>query len=165
MSNPVDEFLKEAGFMETMGRAIREAIPGAIAAAGVAAVGAGVSKGYGLVKERFTKVRDYSNMLKANPQLRDHDAGSVQMVYSSLRKTAPSLAADPLIAGSFVRNTLEMSPESGPGIPLQSAKLLAETQRNITQGKKSRGSISEAFKPTAISPFPPFHQGKRLNMD
>lgn len=153
MSNPVDEFLKEAGWLDTMGRAIKEAIPGAIAAAGVTALGTGVAKGYGMVKERFTKVRDYSNMLKSNPQLRQHDASSVQMVYNSLRKTAPTLAADPLIAGSFVRNTLEMSPESGPGIPLQSAKLLAETQRNITQGKKARGAIAEAFRPTKIEPF------------
>lgn len=153
MINPVDDFLKEAGWLDTMRKAVGEAIPGAVAAAGIAVMGTAASKGFGMVKERFTKVRDYSNMLKANPMLRQQDAGSVQMVYNSLRKTAPSLAADPLIAGSFVRNTLELSPESGPGVPLQSAKLLAETQRNITQGKSSRGSISEAFKPTKIGSF------------
>ena len=164
MNNPVDEFLKEAGWLDGMKRALGEAIPGAVAAAGLAVMGTAASKGYGMVKERFTKVRDYSNMLKANPMLRRQDAGSVQMVYNSLRKTAPSLAADPLIAGSFVRNTLELSPESGPGIPLQSAKLLAETQRNITQSKSGRGSISEAFQPTSISPFPPLHQGERVKL-
>jgi hypothetical protein len=155
MSNPVDEFLKEAGWLDAMGRAVKEALPGAIASAGVAAMGVAASKGIGMVKERFTRVRDYSNMLKANPMLRQHDAGSVQMVYNSLRKTAPSLAADPLIAGSYIRNTLEMSPESGPAVPLQSAKLLAETQRNITQGKAGRGPISEAFRPTKVDTFRP----------
>lgn len=165
--NPVDDFLKTAGWWDafkrglggggtqgSLGEAVMQglgqALPGAMVGAGLAAGAVGVSKAYGALKDRFTKMDDYKAMISANPTLGKHDAGQVQMIYNSLRSQSPSMASDPLIAGSFVRKTLEMAPESGPFIDPQTTKMLSETQRNISQARSGRGSIAEAFRPTKL---------------
>jgi hypothetical protein len=153
--NPVDDFLKTAGWWDTLKSGFGQALPGAIIGAGLAAGGQLGSAGYGAIKERLTKTRDYKAMLGASPALKKFDAGQVQMVYNSLRSHAPSMSKDPLIAGSFVYKTLDLAPESGPHIDPQTAKLLAETQRNVVTARSGRGSISEAFKPTAITSIDP----------
>jgi len=153
--NPVDDFLKTAGWWDTLKSGFGQALPGAIIGAGLAAGGQLGSAGYGAIKERLTKTRDYKAMLGASPALKKFDAGQVQMVYNSLRSHAPSMSKDPLIAGSFVRRTLEISPESGPFIDPATTKMLAETQRNVATARSGRDSISEAFKPTAITSIDP----------
>lgn len=162
--NPVEEFLqiKEAGFLgnlaqgfvgdagksvgHTFGRTAREGLIGAAVSTGIAAAGVGATKGVRYIQDRFGKQRDYKNMMEANPSLGDLPSTQVQMVYNSLRTMAPTMAKDPLVAGSFVRRTMELSGDT-PAIDPMTAKLLSETQRNISQARKSRGPISEAFMP------------------
>lgn len=153
--NPVDDFLaekeKQAGWLTSIGNAFKEglggghtmgqamakglgaAAPGVLLAGAVGAAGMGIQSAYGAVKDRFSKSRDYKNMLEANPMLRKRPAGEVQLMYNSLRKMAPAMAKEPLVAGSYVRQMLDASPESGPAVPPATAKLLAETQRNLAQ--------------------------------
>jgi hypothetical protein len=100
------------------------------------------AKGYGMAKKRLQKTRDYDNMVRANPALRKMDASKVQMTYNSLRSTAPDIAGDPLLAGSFIRKTIETSPESGPYIDPLTAKTLSETQRNIAGSRRSESPFS-----------------------
>jgi len=168
--NPVDDFLKHAGFMDLLrglgrgisgsmeqlpadkilsggekaGRVIGQVGVPALAAAGLAAVGQGVSKGLGAITNRFTKARDYKAMLQANPALAQADASTTQMYFNSLRHVSPSLSKDPLVAGSFVRNMMELQPESGPAIPIQTTKLLADAQKSISQARAGH-PIAEAF--------------------
>ena len=104
-----------------------------------------VSSAFQALKGRFTKQRDYKNMLEANPTLAQEDARQVQMVFNSLRTLSPTMAADPLISGSFIRNTLEMSPETGTAIAPQTAKMLAETERNVAQSGPSKSPMREAW--------------------
>lgn len=177
--NPVDDFLKTAGIRDvfsrigdafkrglssggpqrTFGQAMAEgagqAIPGALVGTAMLAGASGLSRGLGALSEKVTKAGDYKSMLNANPTLAKYDAGQVQMVFNSLRSQAPSMSKDPLIAGSFVRKTLEVSPESGPFVDPQTVKLLAESQRNISQARGSRGGIAEAFRPTQMFPINP----------
>lgn len=181
--DPIDDFLKTAGLWDalkhglsggearqTAGEAIMRAtgqgIGGAAAASLIAAGGYGVSKGFGAIRERITKPRDYKAMLGANPVLSKYDAGQVQMVYNSLRSQSPSMAKDPLIAGSFVHKTLNLAPEEGPFVDPQTVKMLAETQRNLSQARSDRGSIAEAFKPTGTFPVNPLpFRGKDERFD
>lgn len=183
--NPVDDFLKTAGWLSafktglsaggaarTLGEAVMhgtgQALPAAMVGAALAGTAAGVAKGIGAINNRTRKVRDYDAMLKANPVLKKYDAGQVQMVYNSLRAHSPTMARDPLIANSFVRKTLEMAPDDGPYIDPQTAKTLAETQRNLTDARKGRGGIADAFKPMSMSPIntDPFDMsGKRQRED
>ena len=143
MGNPVENFLKEAGFFSNMvegmggkqvggfSGAIGSQIPTSVAAAAVTGAAMGVAKGYEAIRDRINKTRDFKNMLQATPDLRHFDAGHTQMMYNSLRMLAPTLARDPLVAGSFVRDALRLSPEHGPAIPPQTAKLLVETQAKM----------------------------------
>jgi hypothetical protein len=161
--NPVEEFLgikKEAGFLggifeglrggvgraplgeamearQAVGRAFGEQL--VPAAVGLSLIGAGHVgvKAYSAVRDRITKARDYKKMISANPSLKHEPAKKVQMVFDSLRHMAPDMSKDPLVAGSFVRNTLELSPESGPAIATQTAKMLVDTQKNMKPGHRS----------------------------
>jgi hypothetical protein len=126
------------------GRAVGEQLPLAAAGVMMAGIGTAVGKGYGALKERLTKPRDYKAMLEANPSLGKEPAEKVQMLYNSLRTMAPTMAKDPLIAGSFVRNTLELSPETGPAISPQTVKTLVESQRNISEAKGT-GAMMRAW--------------------
>lgn len=133
----------------TMGQAVARGagqalLPAAITA-GAAAIATGASKGVGAIQERFGKARDYKAMLQVHPSLADKDPGQTQLYYNSLRRMAPSLAKDPLVAGSFVRNMMELQPEGGPAVPLQTAKLLTDAQKSVTQAKAGRGPVAEAF--------------------
>jgi len=180
MSDPVDDFLaakdeaegkeKRAGFLGelssewtrsggltgTLGRYL----PAAAVSLGVAGVAAGIGKAFDAIKNRLTKQRNYKSMLEANPTLGREDASKVQMLYNSLHSMSPAMAKDPLIAGSFVRSSLELSPESGPAVPPATAKMLAETQKNIRQAKgegiarQLPGMPPIALAPTERAPEP-----------
>lgn len=183
--NPIDDFLKEAGILGSLGKAFKRGVAagvvnpdtkGAIAkgmagglgrAANLAGTGALLtagavagSSGYDAIMNRFTKTRDYKSMLEANPALNKYDAGQVQMVYNTLRNQAPSLSKDPLLAGSFVRKTLEIAPESGPFVDIATAKTLSDTQKNLSEARDKRGPIAEAFKPYMRPGLAPLDSGK-----
>lgn len=183
--NPVDDFLKHAGFMdilrgigrgigssleplahgtqlpgsERVGRLVGQVGAPALAAAGLAAVSHGTSRGLDVLTSKFTKARDYKAMLKANPSLAQADASTTQMYFNSLRHVSPSLSKDPLVAGSFVRNMMELQPESGPAIPIQTTKLLTDAQKSISQARAGH-PIAEAFAGGKPSFFQPEQAGQ-----
>jgi hypothetical protein len=131
-------------------------LPGALLTGSLGAAFAGAAKGVGAIRERFAKARDFQQMIEANPMLDKHDAGHVQMLYNSLRSMSPNMAKDPLIAGSFVRQMLSMSPESGPAVPMDTAKLLSETSRNLSQTKGSHPFL-EAMRLEPLKGGEPSH--------
>lgn len=161
MANPVDEFLEINEALDTLegeekvaffrqmfgaagkemargggiGGAIGRYMPAAAVSLGVASAAGGIGKAFSAIKNRLTKQRDYKGMLRANPHLGKEDASKVQMLYNSLHSMSPSMAKDPLIAGSFVRSSLDLSPESGPAVPPATAQMLARTQESIQKGK------------------------------
>jgi len=154
MGNPVEELLKSAGLWDEVGRgiggkgvgfggALGRQLPASAATAAITGVTLGIAKGYEAIRDRINKTRDFKAMLQATPDLRHFDASHTQMMYNSLRTLAPSLARDPLVAGSFVRDALHLSPEHGPAIPPQTAKLLVETQAKL-QRPSLMGSMAEA---------------------
>ena len=164
MANPVDELLKHAGLLDFLrgsgerfmkgvtahkdgpsgfAGALGAQLPGSVAAGAVAGAGLGLAKGFGMLHERLTKTRDFKAMLQANPALHEYDAGHTQMVYNSLRSLAPSLAKDPLVAGSFVHGMLNHPGASGPMIPPATAKMLVDTQRNM-EGRSMMQQMMEA---------------------
>ena len=143
--NPVEDFLKEAGFWNKFGKGMENAIPGALANAALAAGAVGATKAYGAIKERLTKPRDYRAMLQADPSLSKEDAGNVQMLYNSLRSQAPTMARDPLISASFVRMSLDATGGGRPAVRMDTAKTLADAQRSLSQSMSDRGPIAGAF--------------------
>jgi hypothetical protein len=174
MGNPVDDFLaakdeiegveKDAGFFGSMrgeiarggglGGTVGRYLPAAAVSLGVAAAAGGIGRAFNAIRNRLTKQRDYKNMLSANPHLAKEDASKVQMLYNSLRSMSPSMSRDPLIAGSFVRSSLELSPESGPAVPPATAQMLAKTQESLSKAK-SKGLAQHLPGMPPISLAPP----------
>jgi hypothetical protein len=155
--NPLENFLQEknAGFFGNIARGFRgtpelggfgmelgRAAAGAAGTAAIAAAGVGIAKGISALRDAIGYNRDYKAMLSANPSLHKEDASQVQMIYKSLRSLAPTIAKEPLLAASFVRNSLDLSPKEQPKIDLASMKTLAETQDRLGRGS---GAILQSW--------------------
>jgi len=120
-----EQFAHVLGQQMTLGTALA-----GIGAAGLQA-GKGVSYVAKMLQDKYQKPREYKAMMDAHPELHKHDAGKVQMAYNSLRHMAPTMAKEPLVAGSFVRNILAMETEGGLAVPTETAKMLADTESKM----------------------------------
>jgi hypothetical protein len=170
MANPVDEFLKSAaipgqpGFWGRVGQGFAEQGPKALVGAGIAAAGAAFASGGKWIRDRITKARDYRAVIAANPHLKKFDAGQTQMVYNSLRTMSPIMARDPIVAGSFIRQTLELSPDQGPAVSMQTVNLLAKSQQALQEDSPfdligAGASRAPDYRLPSPPPAPPFGPG------
>jgi len=132
--NPAEEFLTEkkafglgalTGAARSTGKAMS---PAAKAFGSAAAVGAGAAAFAGLaggaskLYAAATKTRDFRAMLDANPDLLQHqkaDPAGFNRMYSSLRTLAPEFAAEPLVAGYYLRQGMEGLMEGRGGVSVQ----------------------------------------------
>jgi hypothetical protein len=131
----LDSFGHTLGQQMTAGAAF-----GALTGGGAAALG-GIRKLIGMGVDKWKKPMEYKAMLDAHPELQQQDAAKVQALYNSLRHMSPHMAKDPVIAGSFVRNLLERGNEGSVAVPMDTAKMLSETQRNVRQGKPEQADM------------------------
>lgn len=178
MSNPVAEFLKEAGLWdafkhglsfgnaEELAKTVGQKLTGPQRVAhqagrmtSQAGLGTGIlagatlaaKGGEGLVDAVTSGSRhraEHEAMLSAHPTLQNEDPQEVEMVLKSIRNLSPSLSADPLVAGSIVRNILAYGrTEQGLTIPPETARMLADTQNKLTGNRGGDGapSLLEAF--------------------
>ena len=110
-------------------------LTGAAAIAGVGLAGEsalrGARKMINMGVDKVKKPMEYKAMIEAHPELQKEDAGRVQALYNSLRHMSPHMAADPVIAGSFIRNLLDRGPEGSPAVPMETANMLATIQKNV----------------------------------
>lgn len=122
----------------------------------VAGLAAGATSGVGHAirhsKDKKLKAevqKSYHQMFKEHPGLRDveeHEPGRVRRHFGVLARYAPSLAADPVIAGQWVQATATTGQ-----INTGDVKNLAETQRRIDEAREGRGKISLA--PLKVTDF------------
>lgn len=131
----MDGILKTAGFgggtMGSLGK-------GALALGG--AVGAGIAHSlagdlYDALKRGLTKTRNYKAMVEANPDLHDRAAKDVQNAFSTLHTFNPDFAADPHVAGSYVRQQLTLAGDSGQ-VDLHTLTSLVGARKNLSDVKK-----------------------------
>ena len=154
--NPVDEFCKEAGWLDSLGHGLFLGAPreadsiianrvGQTATrvaitAGLLAAAKGIIDGAGKIKDKYKASIDrpiqFQAMMKAHPTLAEHDPEKVNLVFNSIRHFSPALAADPLASGSIVRNVLAVYGQENPMIAPETAKHLTEIQRNVSGGEK-----------------------------
>lgn len=156
MSNPLEKYLsektaapktKEASFGSMLQRAKEPAFNAAVSGAtmgGLTAGAAAVSFGAKKLYDAITKRRDFRTMLEHNPDLHEsleRDPKFFNQAYSSLRSVNPQFAAEPLIAGNYMRQMME-SPLSAGGkieLALQGAShhgspVLDATMRGVQSG-------------------------------
>lgn len=90
---------------------------------------------YESAKRGLTRGRDYKNMLKANPDLaRASNAVKAKAHFSTLHRFNPEFAKDPNIAGTFVRNAIDV-----PGSELASAKDLVKARADMQKPRELPG--------------------------
>lgn len=116
---------KLAGIERILGYPIPQGAQGALHAAGlgaalagggtVAAMGAqkGV-EGVDALVNAVMKGRRYTKMMETAPDLVEEDPGHVHMAFDSLHRFNPEMAADPLVASTFVRSALHAAPPESP---------------------------------------------------
>ena len=139
-ANPssIDSFGHVLGQQLTAGAAF-----GALTGGGEAVL-SGARKLINMGIDKWKKPMEYKAMLDAHPELQQQDAAKVQALYNSLRHMSPHMAKDPVIAGSFVRNLLERGNEGSVAVPMDTAKMLSETQRNVKQSRPDSANTLSA---------------------
>jgi hypothetical protein len=110
-----------------------------LALGGMFATGVGLALAgdlYDAAKRGITKTRDYKAMLSSNPDLKDKPARQVQSLFSTLHKFNPEFASDPLVAGSFVRNHVEMANSEQGAVDINVLNSLVSSRKNLQDSKK-----------------------------
>lgn len=92
---------------------------------GIGAAGGAIKRG--LMNKQIDKA--YKEMFNEFPELKDRNPNVVRSHFGVLRKFAPSLATNPLVAGSFIRSTTGQA----HGIDPNTIQMLAKTQSLISQ--------------------------------
>lgn len=103
--------------------------PHALAGAGVAAVGSATIAGARAIADKSSLAYSYRNMLKNNPELAEEDSTSTQRAFKTLHRLNPEYAKDPLIAGTFVGNTLRAE-----SLHMGDLNQLVQARRAMAQG-------------------------------
>jgi len=131
MSNPLDEFLDEYGEKTALdwrgvGQHTGNALLGAMGvAAGTALVGSGALAVQHIYNAATAK-RDFRSMMEWNQDLHHEDQRLVNQSFRTLRRFAPDMSKDPLIAGAMVRQMVQ-APQGAAGIMQQAL----QGQKNI----------------------------------
>ena len=91
----------------------------------------------GARRERGEIEKSYKQMFQDHPKLNEFDRHKVQRHFGVLARYAPSMAADPVVAGTWVKDKMEMGHVAAADI-----KLLAETQSQINKVRESKDLFS-----------------------
>jgi hypothetical protein len=94
---------------------------------------------YDALRRGITKNLHYKTMLKENPDLREHTAKDVQRVFSTLHRFNPEFSADPMVAGSFVRNNLSLAGSDQGTVDMHTLINLVGARKNLADIKKLPG--------------------------
>jgi hypothetical protein len=145
MSNPVAEYLEKYGAGPLPGpsysdiaravaegvqragagkrpKTISEGLQSAGVRAGALAGAFGLYEAAGRAYQAITKQHDFNAMLEANPELKGEQKRDPKMFnrfYNSLRQMNPQFAAEPVVAGTYMRKMMT-SPEAAGGILVES---------------------------------------------
>lgn len=107
------------------------------------------------LKEKNVKSKSkeyYQEMLKAHPALKKQDPKVVAQYWASLFHFAPHMAADPLSAGAFIRQSIDRGfPELYGGPPVDTYSTLTGIQKAVTDSNKSTGRFSDVAQSAAGS--------------
>lgn len=141
-ANPVEEFVSTYGEKNAsrfdgvkslmrrggsmVGKSTMDGLGNAIALSAVAAVAAGGEKAY----SAMTRERDFKRMMASNPDLHtDHQADprTFNMAFNSLRSMNREFAADPYVAGAYMRQAGVGSAQGGS---LLAEKVYFPTKKN-----------------------------------
>lgn len=123
------------GFGERLLKTISHQAPRALV---YGATGMGILGGMNLyhkIQKRMDYHKGFESMLDVHPSLKKEDPKLVQTRYDSLFNLAPTLAQDPLVAGSIVKQWIEY--------PVVSATTLKDVARAEADVRPGRALLTE----------------------
>lgn len=110
---------------------------------------AGGLKGMEALSESITnpmkKKKYFNNMMEENPALKREPQRDVTRIFRTLYKFNPTMASDPLVAGSFLKRSLQFKEE---GIQPIDVKTLVEISRGLKDSKGKDSLLRGAFAGT-----------------
>ena len=137
--SPLKRSLTKGFGKDTIGR---KALTFGAGAAGIAGGIKGVEALSDSIATPIKKRSAFNNMMSDNPGLKKENKKDVQRVFNTLYRFNPKMAADPLVAGSFMKRTLQFKDE---GIQPVDVKTLTEVSRNMQSNKSNSSVLSAAF--------------------
>ena len=127
--SPTKRALSEAFAKGTPGR---KALGYGAAAAGIAGGIKGIDVLSDRIGSKIHKSRSFKKMMDENPGLKKEDSKAVSRIFRTLHKFNPKMASDPLVAGSFLKRSLQFKDE---GIQPVDIKTLADIRKAQSQSK------------------------------
>jgi len=82
--------------------------------------------GVGAARDKIEKARAYKTMIEENPHLQNVDPSVSQKAFNTLYRFNPQYAADPLVAGTFVRNVADQE-----RLDIGTVNSLVQARRNL----------------------------------
>lgn len=108
--------------------------------------GGAAAGGSALLQHSQNKKRDenisksYTQMFEKTPELKEEDPETVKRQFGVLARYAPSLASDPVVAGSWVRQRTEMG--AGDMVDPKQIDQLTQIQRRIDESAEKRSPFN-----------------------
>ena len=138
------------------GRTLQQGFATAAAGAVIGGAGMAASKLY----DAATKGRDFRNMLRADPELREMHAANPQSfnrMFTSLRNANPNFSKDPLIAGHYMR-LMNQDPQGAGGFLMQAVQERDRFQNGAAMDMYQKGGLEGAKAYTQEAMRQPFQQ-------
>tara|TARA_B100001250_G_scaffold406619_1_gene425995 strand:- start:2819 stop:3460 length:642 start_codon:yes stop_codon:yes gene_type:complete len=120
----------------------RKALMFGAGAAGIAGGIKAIDAGSEAISSPLKKKKYFNDMMDDNPALKRESSKDVKRIFSTLYRFNPKMASDPLVAGSFLKRSLQFKEE---GIQPVDVKTLTEVAKNIEGAKKKDTLLSRAF--------------------
>jgi len=141
------ELEKQAGWLssgsknpsawETVGRSALKGLGYVAGALGLELVAEGGVEWWKGRQHEKAKDPIFQKVIKLHPDLKEYPFDKVMMYWDHLYKFAPSLAADPLAAGAYLKQSLDSFDSIG-GPPHDTVKNLVQIEGSIEDTKRSR---------------------------
>jgi len=139
---PKKTLIQELIGKDTVGRkALMFGAGGAALAGGIK----GVEGMQELIAEPLKKKKYFNKMMDENPGLKKERPGDVSKIFRTLYKFNPVMASDPLVAGSFLKRSLQFKDE---GIQPIDIKTLTEVSKHLSDSKRKDSLLRGAFAGT-----------------
>lgn len=130
---------KHAGWLDSLKRSIKENPTPYVVAASASApfIGEKIQQGISGIANARNKAKAYKNLLDENPDLQEYSSRDTQRLYNTLHRTAPELAEDPIVAGTWIRQQFSSHMPDAPfGGVIKGVQDAASIRRDMMQSRR-----------------------------
>jgi len=123
-------------------------------ALGLGALGLAVGGGAHLADSLLDKYKDknsfkknFAGMMSENPHLEQEDPTTIKKFFRTLNTFSPKMAKDPMVAGSFIKRSLQFRDEGIQPVDVKTLVDVEKSSRDAAKATRSNQLITSAFSP------------------